>query len=96
VPLLDNVGAGPAKYLLAYREMICLAQRQRRQGNLQADDFSRKDAALDIERTETFAFVNEHGYDGGDPEIVHAKEVSGTTTSPSSFPLIFGSETTEF
>lgn len=24
--------------------------------------------------------MNEHGYDGGDPEIVHAKDVSGTTT----------------
>lgn len=35
-----------------------------------------EDAALDMERAETFAVVNEYGYDGGDPEIVHAKDVS--------------------
>jgi hypothetical protein len=38
--------------------------------------FDEEAAALDMERAETFAFVNEYGYDGGDPDIVHAKDVS--------------------
>lgn len=88
--LVTSVPAG--KYLLAYREMICLRDVLRiwsRVNGVKAS-FGRttfeEDAALDMERAETFAFANEHGYDGGDPEIVHAKDVRGIPPS-SIFPL---------
>ena len=86
--LVTSASAG--KYLLAYREMICLRDVLRiwsRVNGVKAS-FRRttfeEDAALDMERAEAFAFVNKYGYDGGDPEIVHAKDVCGT---PFHFPL---------
>jgi hypothetical protein len=79
--LVTSVPAG--KYLLAHREMICLGDVLKAWGRVNGVKASvrritfEEDAALDMERAETFAFVNEYGYDGGDPEIVHAKDVSG-------------------
>lgn len=80
--LVTSVPAG--KCLLAYREMICLGGLMKIWGRfdgvktiVRRSTFE-EDAALDMERTETFAFVNEYGYDGGDLEIVHAKDVSST------------------
>ena len=80
--LVTSVPAG--KYLLAYREMICLGDVMKIWGRFNGVKATvrrttfEEDAALDMERAETFAFVNEYGYDGGDPEIVHAKDVSTT------------------
>ena len=79
--LVTTVHTG--KYLLAYREMICLGDVMKvweRVNGVKASvrrTTFEEDAALDMERAETFAFVNEYGYDGGDPEIVHAQDVSG-------------------
>ena len=72
------------KYLLAYREMICPDDVVKIWGRFNGVKATvrrttfEEDAALDRERAETFAFVSEYGYDGEEPEIAHAKDVSRT------------------
>lgn len=75
-------------YLAACRERICLRdvlEIWSRVNGVKAcvrKTGFEEEAALDMERAGTFAFVSEHGYGGGDPEIVYARYVSGHSFGP--------------
>jgi hypothetical protein len=74
--------AQTGKHLLACREIISLRGLTRTWKRVNGVKWSVRrtafedDAVIGMERAGTFAFVNEYGYEGRDPEIVHAKVAS--------------------